>query len=276
MKNSATTLISPFGKIWKDLTTQTQAWTTITKLMTLAINLPSQLEELKTSLDEDCAQAREKIDGTIGSNAKELASEASYLLLTQREAIVYPGLIGAWAIIEASFDNLMKQILVSDPDVEAKLQSNGIKTAVGEQAGSEEWVDVLYRRLENKAKQGSGGRVVEIHRACLATFGIPLKYPVDRSVVIEELNQVRNSILHNQGVITSKAVQIAPRLNKYLGSTIPADDPIFAVSMVLLQDYTTAWIASLVHSPYLRSGLSSEAINPFSPQAIAAKIKNEV
>lgn len=272
MKDPAAKLITPFGKIWKDLAAQANAWGTVNRLISLAISLPKQLEEVRASLDDGCLQAKEKIDGALSINAKEMASKAGALLLTQREAIVYPGLVGAWAIVEASFDDLMRQILAGDSDVEARLKAIGVKTTVSHPAGSDEWVDTLYRRLENKAKVGSGGRVVEIHRSCLAVFGIPFEYPADRSRVIEELNQVRNSILHSQGVITGRAVEISPRLSQYLGLAIPADDPVFTVAMTLLHDYTTAWIASLIHSPYLRTRLLPEAVNPFSPQAIAAKL----
>jgi hypothetical protein len=264
MKNAASTLISPFDKIWRDLAAQTSAWVTVNRLLTQAMGLPARIEEVRAALNEDIEKARAKIDGNLTVDTKAMAAEAYALVLLQHDAIVYPGLIGAWAVVEASFDDLIKTILTNDPDATEKLQKFGIKTEAHHPVGTEEWVEMMYRRLENKAKATSKGHVVEIHKASFGALGIVFDYPADRSRVIEELNQVRNSILHSQGVITSRAVTISPRLAQYLGLAIPTSDPIFAVSLTMLHNYTTAWIASLVHSPYLNSGLISGAKNPFS------------
>lgn len=198
------------------------------------------------------------------ADSKLLAKEASVLLSSQQESIVYPSLVGAWAIIEAAFDDLMLAVLINDPNVEVKLSLAGIKTSSNQIIGSMDWAEDTYRRIERKAKGGANGLAVEIHRTCFGALGIKLLYPTDRSRVIEELNQVRNCILHGQGTIDKKAATISPRLAQYVGLPIPSSDPLFAVALTMLHDYTTAWIAALVHSQYLNAGLKAGTKNPFS------------
>ena len=48
MKDAATTLISPFGKIWRSLHLQANAWATVHKLIAHAVNmLPKAVEALE-------------------------------------------------------------------------------------------------------------------------------------------------------------------------------------------------------------------------------------
>src|SRR5438876_9143659 len=105
---------------------------------------------------------------------------------------VYPGLVGAWAIVEAAFDDLMLAVLVNDPSVAATLVNHGIKTSSSHSVGSGAWAKELYQRVESGAKGRAKGFVVETHKVCFSVFGVAFEYPADRSRVIEELNQVRN------------------------------------------------------------------------------------
>ncbi|PTU28241.1 hypothetical protein [Stenotrophobium rhamnosiphilum] len=173
MKDPTAVLVAPFKKIWRDLTALTNAWAVVNKSLTLAITLPSKLKAIREPLrEQNYAQAKKRVDEFLSAEAEVLSADTIALLKTQWEAIVYPNLVGAWAIVEASFDDLIKQILANDPDVELKLRSFGIKTEVHHPSGSADWIDALHQRVERKAKKGSQGHVVEIHKACLATFGI--------------------------------------------------------------------------------------------------------
>lgn len=119
--------------------------------------------------------------------------------------------------------------------------------------GTEAWAKELYKRVESNAKNKAKGYVVEVHKASFSVFGIMLEYPADRASVIEELNQTRNCILHNQGAIDDKAAKICPRLVSYLGAPIPPSDPIFLAALEMLVDYTFAWVSAIVSCPYLGS-----------------------
>jgi hypothetical protein len=264
MKDAAAVLISPFDGIWRALAAQANAWTTINKMLGQTIKLPLHLtaigETLKTIGVNDCPGEL----FSLINESQELARDAIDLLSSQQQAIIYPGLVGSWAIVEAAFDDLILKILVNDPGVTNKLTTAGVKTAANHPVGTEPWAKELYKKVEAKAKDKAKGSVVEIHKACFSAFGIVLEYPADRARVIEEVNQARNCILHNQGMVDERAAKICPRLVPYLGSPIPPTDPLFSVALTMLIDYTTAWIAALIHSPYLRAGLLAGAKNPFS------------
>lgn len=259
MQEAASILISPFKGIWEALAAQGNAWTTIRKMLGQSIRLPSHLSEIREAL-----RANGVVDslGELSSliNASQaLALDAANLLTSQQQAIVYPGLVGAWAIVEAAFDDLMLRILLNDPSVNTKLMTAGIKTSSSHSVGTEAWAKELYKRVESKAKDKGKGFVVETHKASFSTFGIVFEYPADYSRLIEELNQTRNCILHNQGTVDEKAAKNCPRFGPYLGLPIPPTDPLFTVAQTMLADYTFAWIKALTYSPYLRNGLRSDA-----------------
>lgn len=265
MQEAASVLISPFDGIWRALAAQANAWTTIHKMLGQSIKLPQQLSEISEALRANgVGESLGELSSLI-NESRVLAMDAANLLTSQQQAIVYPGLVGAWAIVEAAFDDLIIRILVNDPSVTTKLKTAGIKTASSHPGGSEAWAKELYKRVESKAKDKAKGLVVEAHKASFSTFGIVFEYPADYSRLIEELNQVRNCILHNQGTVDEKALKNCPRLVPYLGLPIPPTDPLFTVALTMLTDYTFAWIKALVHSPYLRNGLLAGAENSFLP-----------
>jgi hypothetical protein len=246
-----------------DLSSQAKAWLTILNLIENAAALPDRLSEVLTaSFDRAHAIKKEKFLALFEESTKS-AIDAHGLLVAQESAIVYPGLVGSWAIIEAAFDDLMIAIIVNDPSALKRIFDAGIKASSNNPLGSAEWAKDIYKRIEGKMKSASKGCVVETHRRCFGIFGIELIYPSDRSCTIEALNQVRNCILHNQGKIDKKAVSISPQLSQYLNEKIPFTDPLFAMSMKTLVDYITAWIAALIHSHYLSAALKKDAANPF-------------
>lgn len=102
------------------------------------------------------------------------------------------------------------------------------------------------------------------HKNCLQIFGVSLEFQAGKVNAIEEINQVRNCILHNNAVIDEKAARICTRLNAYLGIKIPVSDEIFIEGMDSFADYFLVWIAALMHSPYLNEGLLPNAKNPFA------------
>jgi hypothetical protein len=94
-----------------------------------------------------------------------------------------------------------------------------------------------------------------MQKEILAVFGVLLVYVDAKANKVEEINQIRNCILHRNGVIDKKAVTASPRLALYLDKRIPITDPIFIEFMPLLVDYSFALLSALVTSPCLRAGL---------------------
>ena len=264
MPDHAATLILPFKKIWLDLAAQTRSWTTVQKLIVRAIELPGQLGQLSTELATRNAELPGSHFGVVQRTWEQLAGDARELLLDQQNAMFYPALVGTWSIVEAAFDQVATQVIATDPQSADRLFEAGVKTTTDHVAGSDEWAEEMYARIEKRAKSVGKGSVVATHREVFACLGISFMYPDDRSRAIEELNQVRNCILHNQGVVDAKAARLCPRLAQYKGTPVPATDPVFAIATTMIQDYTLAWVAALLHGPLLSNGLKADAKNPFA------------
>lgn len=259
IKDAAAVLIQPFDKIWRDLEWQARAWITIRRLVAESLDAPVRLRSVLSS-----EQLKSPEVSALLSDMTSLSDDARSLLTSQHQAIVYPGLVGAWAVTEAAFDDLLVSLIVNDTDTAARLAVAGIKMASVHPPQTAEWAREIYGRLESQAKSGAKKSVVETHRLCLAVVGVKFDYPPDRAQIIEEMNQARNCILHTQGKVDKKAASICPRFSKYLGSFIPTDDPVFAVGLTMLSDYTLAWVAAFIHSHFLNAALLPEAKNPFS------------
>lgn len=254
MEHASEILIVPFQKILEALTLQSQAWLMIHKSLEQTARLPEYLEGSEHH-ENDFLEFKEKAD--------LLAKITILMMQINRESVVYPWFIGTWAILEASFDELILKILVFDEDVLEKLEIAGIKHQSTYEINSTEWAKVIYKRIASKSSQDANGSVFKLHKNCLKIFGVSLEFQADKVNVIEEINQVRNCILHNNAVIDDKAARICTRLNVYLGLKIPASDKIFIDGMDSFAGYLLAWIAALMHSPYLNEELFADAKNPF-------------
>ena len=225
---------------------------------------PDRLDAAVKELgDISSNQASAALDD-LKQRARTMASEAMGLLSNHQNSIVYPALVGTWAIVEAALDEIIKTILVTDPKSSKRLGEYGIKISYEHPIGTRPWAEQMYKKLESRAKDVAKGSIVGIHRSIFSAVGLQFEYPADRSRVIEELNEVRNCILHNQGVVDQKAAGRSPRLAQYKDTPIPANDPVFVVAPRMIQDYTLAWVAALMHGPLLSAGLKADAKNPFA------------
>lgn len=255
--NAVEILISPFGDLWTSLHKQSEAWETVnTSLSTISeinqifINAASGKTVPITSL------LQEKLSALVSP----LANRARDLLQNTPEVLVYPSFVGAWALAEAAFEDMIASILVSDPKSISILENSRIRPKQELEPRSQEWALDTIKRIESKVRVP--GSVVKTHKAILALFDIPLAYPESYAELIEEMNQVRNCILHRNGSIDEKSASICPRLKQFIGKKMDSSDPLFKVYGVMLADYTFAWLRAVIQGPYLREGLKAEAKIP--------------
>lgn len=263
MSTPAETLILPFKEIWLELAAQTTSWATVHRLINDAVTHPERLNAALGDLGHISSNHAAAALNDLKQNARKMATEATALLGARQSSMVYPALVGTWAIVESALDGIIKTILVTDPESSKRLEAYGVKLTSEHPAGTAPWAEQMYGRVEKLAKQRAKGSIVEIHRSIFSAVGLQFDYPADRSRVIEELNEVRNCILHSQGVLDQKAAERSPRLAQYKGHPVPANDPVFMAAPLMIQNYTLAWVAALMHGPLLSAGLKPDAKNPF-------------
>ena len=264
MSTPAEALILPFKEIWLELAAQTNSWATVHRLINDAVTQPERLDAALSELGHVSSNQSSAALNYLKQNARTMATEATALLGARQNSMVYPALVGTWAIVEAALDGIIKTILITDTASSKRLEAYGVKLSFEHTFGTAPWADQMYGKVENLAKKRAKGSIVEIHRSIFSAVGLQFDYPADRSRVIEELNEVRNCILHNQGVVDQKTANRSLRLAQYKDRPIPANDPVFVTAPLMIQNYTLAWVAALIHGPLLSAGLKPAAKNPFA------------
>lgn len=256
-ENAAEILIKPFGDLWTSLKNQNDGWNTVLESLKAVSAIDNAFMK-----DDNCRLllATPFIQENIYNIIFPLANNARELLNNSSDILVYPSFVGAWALIEAAFEDMMIKIIIHDPKTISILKKNNIRPKQELAPKTQEWALDAMKRIESKVRvQGS---VVKTHQAILSLFDIPMVYPDGYSELIEEMNQARNCILHRNGVIDEKSASTCPRLKQFQGKKIDKSDPIFKIYGFMLADYTFAWLSAVIRGPHLRDGLKEEARVP--------------
>jgi hypothetical protein len=265
MENVANLLISPFAETWKAMTVQANTWSVMLEALRF---LPQHSARLKLN-EYLLSSSPELFD--FPSRLKEIISDvdgpavrAQVVITEGLDAIFFSSLVGAWAIFEASYEDVVVKILCNGAQITEILKEKKIKPYTKALVGSEEWARRIFKNMESRfsereSKEDSQSKkkntIFEMQKEILAVFDVQLVYLDAKANKVEEINQIRNCILHRNGVIDKKAVTASPRLAQYLDKRIPITDPIFIEFMPLLVDYSFALLTALVTSPFLRAGL---------------------
>lgn len=210
-------LISPFGNLWRALQEHNDAWGTVTTSLEVTAKLKNCLapsDQHGPTGDADAA-LRE-----VYASALQAGESAKNLTESKRDILVYPSFVGSWALLEAAFEDMICSILENESDSSALIKRHNINANPALTVGNRAWALDAFKRIESKFRVA--GSVVKTHIAIFQFFDMPMAYPESYSELIEEINQIRNCILHRGGEIDAKAVTIAPRLKQYLGQKIPA------------------------------------------------------
>lgn len=233
-------------------------WTATLDALKATAALPTVLEVLQVGLG-GADKTPPPFQAVLEAARRRAARSES--VLSNPEALIYPLLVGSWSVVEAAIEDLIVLLLLEDPQAIEKVVAAQVKLPTDKPAGTESFARATLDRMRSMvaAKRSRLRKsVVQTDVALLAVFGVRLEYAPEHSEVIEEINAVRNCILHRMGTIDQRAVNSAPRLSVHLGKRIPATDPIFTIAGTMIYDYTTAWLKALAYSPYLRDALKPE------------------
>jgi len=261
-------LIEPIKTVLAGLTEQTNTTHLVIKLLTHSTRTPYYLNKLaESSFINNNSEATELHQF---SNDSLTLSRASTLLLVQNlETVLYPFFVSYWAVIECAFDDLIIRLIRNDADINVKLEAKNITITSPFEVGSEPWANDVYfqlkKKINNKTPNEEKSSVFKSHYYLLKVFNVNLEFDETRISHIELHNQIRNCILHNQGIISNKSANFCPELKPLVGQKIVINDDIFSKCIHSCGDYTLSWITALMWSPYLVNAVKKDSKNPFSP-----------
>lgn len=149
MENAANLLISPFAETWKAMTAQANSWSVMLESLRF---LPQHAARLKLN-DYLLSSSPELFDfpgrlKDIIRDAEGPAVRAETVVAEGLDAIFYSSLVGAWAILEASYQDVVVKILCNGAQIAEILKAKKIKPDTRALVGSEEWARRTFKNME--------------------------------------------------------------------------------------------------------------------------------
>ena len=159
-------------------------------------------------------------------------------------------IVSIWGALEVCIEDTIVLILINDPSCYKSLVESGIKMKEGYKSNiKEKQAHLIYKSIERKvrANHGAGKAFVEI----LRLFEINIFINNQLISILDEINEVRNCILHNSGIINDKATMKVPNLKKYLNREILIDRDKFSEYFESVSNLSLAILESMPRSKYL-------------------------
>jgi hypothetical protein len=185
------------------------------------------------------------------AEAPGLSKEATELRQNDYSVVNSHSLIGMWGAVEVAVEDTVVLVLSKEASGLSVAANVGVKTAAFEPGPvSEEDARRLYSRLE---KQPRGNlRVGEFYVQLLDRFGV--KFSCSRHTLsnLEEVNSVRNCILHRGGIIDNRAAQIGA-LRPYLGKQFPITKARYLVYYDAISDFVKEMMNGVLASSYVQT-----------------------
>jgi hypothetical protein len=268
-------LITPFKLVLERSAFEVRATSVSIQAIDLPHRLRARLKNFKALLPEGeghqlLANAIDIMATWADSFPQPTADDAGeYLRLFAGRNLVFH-----WSQIEAMVDDSTHKMILLDQDVESKLISAGVKKIPNRQECTEaEWAKKIEKKLKDLPKfHEVRNSTVRKHAFMFEVLGAQFMLDPQYWNSIDEIDSLRNVLLHNNGVVDDLAKTKAPRLSKYIGSVVPFTDPIFTVCSALLNDYVFRLLMTLMSLPYV-NGIEQNSF--LRAQVTEMKVKRE-
>jgi hypothetical protein len=161
------------------------------------------------------------------------------------------GLIGMWGAVEVAIEDTVVLILTKEESALSVVAGAGVKTAKFQPGPvSEEDARYLFARLE---KQPRGElKVGEFYIHLLGLFGLRFRCGRHTLSKLEEINSVRNCILHRGGIIDNRAAKVGA-LRPFLGKQIPITRDRYLEYYDAIGDFLSEMMDGIGRSSYIRT-----------------------
>lgn len=155
---------------------------------------------------------------TFNSETVELAKWLEELAEDDFALVNAHALVALWSGIETCVENIVVIALVNDQSIVEAAKAE-VKVLKGPGIPGEPEARAAFRSLERKARQKEQG-VLRAYDWLLELVGVPRDPGSDLSLAFDEINAVRNCILHLAGTADQRTVDAAPRLELNVGAEV--------------------------------------------------------
>lgn len=202
----------------------------------------------------EAAGAREGVQGIdkLLAEAPMLSRWAAEFRKNDFSLVNSHSLIGMWGAVEVAVEDTVILILSKDPAALGVVASAGVKTTnFGPGPVSEEDGKRLYSRLERQLRENL--KVGEAYQKMLGLFGVTFSCSNHVLSKLEEINSVRNCLLHRGGIIDDKAAQSVGALRPLLGKQIPITSARYQDYYAAVSAFLQAMLNGVLGSSYVRA-----------------------
>src|SRR5436305_1446042 len=161
-------------------------------------------------------------------------------------------LISIWGAVEVSVEDTVMLVLSKEPTALARVSSAGIdisKFAPG--PVSEDEARRLFTRLERKLRENL--KVGDAYIKLLGLLDVSFTCSGHTLSKLEEINSVRNCLLHRGGIIDGRAAQSVGALRPFLGQQIPITQARYLEYYEAVNTFLSAMMGGVIASPHIRT-----------------------
>jgi len=181
-----------------------------------------------------------------------LAEWAEEIISNDYDPINRHGIIGLWVAVEVAVEDTAVLILSKDTNAVTKVKRAGIKLPKSRSKPPPELeARRIYKRLETHAR--SGQSVSEGYRVLMSVLEVELTIPSETSVILSELNYVRNCLMHRAGIADEKSSQEAPRLGLSIGEPIKIGSKQYLRYFDAVTQFAQALLNGVMSSRYVQT-----------------------
>jgi hypothetical protein len=161
-------------------------------------------------------------------------------------------LIAIWGAVEVAVEDTVVLVLSKEPTALAKVSSTGIDTSkFAPGPVSEDDARRLFARLERKLRENL--KVGDAYIKLLGLFDISFSCSGHTLSKLEEINSVRNCLLHRGGIIDDRAAQSVGALRPFLGQQIPITQARYLEYYDAVGTFLSAMMNGVIASPHIRT-----------------------
>ncbi len=160
-------------------------------------------------------------------------------------------LVALWSAIETCLEDTIVLTLMNDERAATSISAEVSIPSYDEGLLDERQARATFRRLESKARQSHG--VMESADWMLGLIEMAREPSSDASEVMSEVNALRNSIMHNGGVLDQRSLKAAPSLRFVVGEEIKIKRDELRSYNDSLSTFVQELLSGVLASRYMRS-----------------------
>lgn len=190
------------------------------------------------------------------AQAPGLSKEAGELRQNDYSVVNSHSLIGMWGAVEIAVEDTVVLVLSKEASALGVVANAGVRTAKFEPGPvSEDDARILFSRLEQKLRKSLKVKVGEFYVQLVGLFGVKVNCSRHTLSKLDEVNCVRNCILHRGAIIDDRAAQI-DGLRPFLGKQFPITQARYLEYYDAISDFLKEMLNAVLASSYIQTAPS--------------------